>query len=68
MSRSDDGLASEAGVTHDDIYAQKAAPTDLKRLAAPEEVARAALFLASDLASAVTGTMLNVDCGEFHDH
>jgi NAD(P)-dependent dehydrogenase (short-subunit alcohol dehydrogenase family) len=62
-----DWLASEAGVTHDDIYAQKAAPTDLKRLASPEEVARAALFLASDLASAVTGQMLTVDCGEFHD-
>jgi enoyl-[acyl-carrier-protein] reductase (NADH) len=30
-------------------------------------VARAALFYASDLASCVTGTMLNVDCGEFHD-
>ncbi len=62
-----DWLASEAGVTHDDIYAEKAAPTDLKRLASPEEVARAALFLASDLASAVTGQMLTVDCGEFHD-
>ena len=33
----------------------------------PDEVARAALFYASDLASCVTGTMLNVDCGEFHD-
>ena len=63
-----DWLASEAGVTHDDIYAQKAAPTDLKRLASAEEVARATLFFASDLASAVTGTMLNVDCGEFHDN
>jgi len=62
-----DWLASEAGVTHDDIYAEKAAPTDLKRLASPEEVARATLFLASDLASAVTGQMLTVDCGEFHD-
>jgi NAD(P)-dependent dehydrogenase (short-subunit alcohol dehydrogenase family) len=62
-----DWLASEAGVTHDDIYAEKAGPTDLKRLASPEEVARAALFLASDLASAVTGQMLTVDCGEFHD-
>ena len=50
------------------MYAEKAAATDLKRLALPEEVARAALFLASDLASAVTGTMLNVDCGEFHDN
>ncbi|QIG46124.1 SDR family oxidoreductase [Nocardioides anomalus] len=62
-----DWLASEAGTTHDDVYAEKAAPTDLKRLASPEEVARAALFLASDLASAVTGQMLTVDCGEFHD-
>ncbi|WP_245714048.1 SDR family oxidoreductase [Nocardia vaccinii] len=61
-----DWLASQAGVTHDDIYREKAAPTDLKRLAAPEEVARAALFLASDLATAVTGQMLTVDCGEFH--
>jgi NAD(P)-dependent dehydrogenase (short-subunit alcohol dehydrogenase family) len=63
-----DWLATEAGSTHEEIYRQKAAPTDLKRLASPEEVARAALFLASDLATAVTGTMLNVDCGEFHDN
>ena len=63
-----DWLASEAGTTHEEIFRQKAAPTDLKRLATAEEVARAALFLLSDLASAVTGTMLNVDCGEFHDN
>ena len=62
-----DWLASEPGVTHEDIYGEKADPTDLKRLATPDEVARAALFLASDLASAVTGQMLNVDCGEFHE-
>lgn len=61
-----DWLASESGRTHEEVYAEKAAPTDLKRLATPDEVARAALFLASDLASAVTGQILNVDCGEFH--
>jgi NAD(P)-dependent dehydrogenase (short-subunit alcohol dehydrogenase family) len=61
-----DWLASEAGTTHDDVYADKAAPCDLKRLASPEEVARATLFLATDLASAVTGQTLTVDCGEFH--
>jgi len=63
-----DWIAQETGRTHEEVYAEKAAPTDLKRLATPEEVARAALFLASDLASAVTGVMLNVDCGEFHDN
>ncbi|MEQ6902780.1 SDR family oxidoreductase [Nocardioides sp. YIM 152588] len=63
-----DWLASESGRTHEEVYAEKAAPTDLKRLATPDEVAQAALFLASDLASAVTGVMLNVDCGEFHDN
>jgi NAD(P)-dependent dehydrogenase (short-subunit alcohol dehydrogenase family) len=63
-----DWLASEAGTTHEEIYRQKAEPTDLKRLATPDEVARATLFFASDLASCVTGTMLNVDCGEFHDN
>ncbi len=61
-----DWIAQETGRTHEEVYAEKAAPTDLKRLADPEEVAKAALFLASDLASAVTGQMLNVDCGEFH--
>ncbi|WP_370250605.1 SDR family oxidoreductase [Nocardioides sp.] len=62
-----DWLAEVDGVTHDDVYAAKAAPTDLKRLASPEEVARATLFLASDLASAITGQLINVDCGEFHN-
>ncbi|UMG94583.1 SDR family oxidoreductase [Nocardioides sp. TF02-7] len=61
-----DWIASETGRTHEQVYAEKAAPTDLKRLATPDEVARATLFLASDLASAVTGQLLNVDCGEFH--
>lgn len=62
-----DYLGAVEGKTHEEVYADKAAPTDLKRLASSEEVARAALFLASDLASAVTGQMLTVDCGEFHD-
>ncbi|MCD6640162.1 MAG: SDR family oxidoreductase [Nocardioides sp.] len=61
-----DWIAAETGRTHEEVYAEKAEPTDLKRLATPDEVARAALFLASDLASAVTGQILNVDCGEFH--
>ena len=37
----------------------------LRRWVAPEEVARAALFLASDLSSAITGDLMRVDCGRF---
>ena len=51
-----------------EVYRETADLTDLKRLATPEEVARAALFLASDLASAVTGVTLDVSCGEFHGY
>ena len=35
----------------------------LGRLADPQEVAAAVLFLASPLASAITGVALPVDCG-----
>ena len=35
----------------------------LKRIAAPEEIARAALFLASDLSSFTTGSAMLVDGG-----
>ena len=63
-----DWMAQERGVTHDDIYRETADLTDLKRLATPEEVAQATLFLASDLASAVSGITLDVSCGEFHGY
>ncbi len=63
-----DWMAEERGVTHDEIYREIADRTDLKRLATPEEVARATLFLASDLASAITGITLDVSCGEFHGY
>jgi enoyl-[acyl-carrier-protein] reductase (NADH) len=35
----------------------------LKRIAAPEEIANAALFLASDLSSFTTGSAMLVDGG-----
>jgi len=63
-----DWMAEQRGVTHEDIYRETADLTDLKRLATPEEVARATLFLASDLASAVSGITLDVSCGEFHGY
>ena len=61
-------MAAERGVTSDEVYREVADRTDLKRLATPEEVARATLVLASDLASAVTGITLDVSCGEFHGY
>ena len=61
-----DHLAAERGVTHQDVYDEKAAATDLKRLATADEVADAGVLLASPLARAVTGVCLSASCGEFH--
>lgn len=40
-------------------------PAALKRWVSPQEVAKAALFYASDASSAVTGDKMKVDCGRF---
>lgn len=59
-------MAKERGITAQDVYDEVAGRSDLKRIAEPDEVAAATLFLASDMASAVTGVCLDVNCGEFH--
>jgi len=59
-------LAKKRGVTAEEIYAETAAPIDLGRLPVPDEVADAVVFLASDLARAITGQCLDVNCGEYH--
>jgi NAD(P)-dependent dehydrogenase (short-subunit alcohol dehydrogenase family) len=61
-----DFQAGKRGVPAQEIYDEVAATTDLRRLPEPDEVADAVLFLASDLARAVTGQCLDVNCGEFH--
>jgi NAD(P)-dependent dehydrogenase (short-subunit alcohol dehydrogenase family) len=61
-----DYLATQRGVPAQQIYDETAAATDLRRLPEPDEVADAVLFLASDLARAITGQCLDVNCGEFH--
>jgi NAD(P)-dependent dehydrogenase (short-subunit alcohol dehydrogenase family) len=53
----------ELGVTVDDALASAAAQTALGRMATADEVAGAALFLASDLSSGVTGHLIPVDAG-----
>jgi NAD(P)-dependent dehydrogenase (short-subunit alcohol dehydrogenase family) len=57
--------AGKYGTTVDQIYAATAANSDLKRLPTEDEVASAIVFLASDLASGITGQTLDVNCGEY---
>lgn len=55
--------AAAGGPAPDAALAANGAETPLGRMATEEEVAKAALFLASDLSSAVTGRLLRVDSG-----
>ena len=54
---------AEGGLAVDEALRRSAAATALGRLVTEEDVARAALFLASDLASGLTGVLLPVDAG-----
>jgi NAD(P)-dependent dehydrogenase (short-subunit alcohol dehydrogenase family) len=58
--------AGKYGTAVDQIYQATAADSDLKRLPTEDEVASAIMFLASDLASGITGQTLDVNCGEYH--
>jgi 3-oxoacyl-[acyl-carrier protein] reductase len=49
----------------DDLLKERAADTPLGRLGRPDEVANVALFLASDLASYVTGAVIEVTGGRY---
>ena len=57
--------AGKFGTTVEEIYNAAAAGSDLKRLPTEDEVASALLFLASDLASGITGATLDVNCAEY---
>ncbi|MBV9449877.1 MAG: SDR family oxidoreductase [Streptosporangiaceae bacterium] len=59
-------LAHKRQVDPQVIYDETAAGNDLGRLVDPDEVADAAVFLASPLARAITGQCLDVNCGEYH--
>jgi NAD(P)-dependent dehydrogenase (short-subunit alcohol dehydrogenase family) len=58
----DDILAARGGDPANNLR-ELAAGIPMRRLAHPDEVARCVQFLASDLASYVTGTNLSVDGG-----
>lgn len=56
-------VAAEQGKSVEDIEAGIVAPLPLKTFSTPEDVARLALFLASDDARTITGQSVNVDAG-----
>jgi 3-oxoacyl-[acyl-carrier protein] reductase len=60
-------VAERAGITVEEMLAQAAAAPLLKRLPTLAEVADAAAFLASDRASAMTGTVVSLTCGSVVD-
>jgi len=57
--------AKEQGVPEKQIYDAVAANISLRRIVTDDECARAALFLVSDYASAVTGAALDANGGEY---
>jgi NAD(P)-dependent dehydrogenase (short-subunit alcohol dehydrogenase family) len=59
-------LAKKRGVTVEEVYEETAAPLDLGRLPEPDEIADAVVFLSSEMARAITGQCLDVNCGEYH--
>jgi NAD(P)-dependent dehydrogenase (short-subunit alcohol dehydrogenase family) len=60
--------AKALGVSRDEVIRSMTADLSLKRFIEPWEIARAAVFLASDEAGAITGETLVVSCGKHMMH
>ncbi len=60
-------VAERAGTTIGEVLAGAVGGTLLKRLPTLAEVANTAAFMASDQASAMTGTVANLTCGSLVD-
>jgi 3-oxoacyl-[acyl-carrier protein] reductase len=58
-------IAGEQGVTEEKVLEQLMAHLPIKRTSTPQDVARFALFLASDEARTITGQSMNVDAGDY---
>ena len=56
--------AEATGVPFEDLISKMVENYSLRRPVEPEEVAAAAVFLASDAASGITGQILPVSCGQ----
>jgi 3-oxoacyl-[acyl-carrier protein] reductase len=55
--------AEREGITQEEALIRQAADIPVKRLATPQEIAAAVVFLCSEPASYITGTSLLVDGG-----
>ena len=60
--------AESSGMTVEEIYAQIAATTPLGRLCRPEDIAAAVAFLASPDGDYITGELIHVTGGAFHQN
>jgi NAD(P)-dependent dehydrogenase (short-subunit alcohol dehydrogenase family) len=58
-----DTVMSRAGFTDPNLFPIWMENTPMKRVARADEIASAILFLASEASSAMTGSLLVVDCG-----
>jgi len=56
-------VAAQEGVSYDEVFARNVGDMALRRIATEDEVASAILFLASDQASGITGTTIDVNAG-----
>jgi len=56
-------VAAQEGVPYEDVFARNVRDMALRRIATEDEVASAVIFLASDLASGITGTTIDVNAG-----
>ncbi len=59
-------IAQEKNIPVEKVFAQWTTTIPMGRLAEPEEIANAAVFLASPLASYITGVSLAIDGGRMH--
>jgi NAD(P)-dependent dehydrogenase (short-subunit alcohol dehydrogenase family) len=57
-------VADQEGVPYEEVLARNVADMALRRIATEDEIANAILYLASDQASGITGTTIDVNAGQ----